>query len=251
MTTPRLQGWIAASVAKPGSRTAENEDATAADPKRVRFAVADGATEGWQSGGWAAHLASAYIRRPPSPADFDDWLAVARREWTPPATRGAVWYTEVKTEQGSFATLLGLEFRQAQSPPGLAWKAVAVGDSCLLILRKGRFEVTFPISSVTEFGNTPPLVPSSPERKCPAPEWLAGRAEPGDLFLLVTDAVARSILASDTKPGEDPITRAVQSAVTSGKPQPVTKVLHELQGTLNDDATVVAVRVSDPPESPP
>ena len=154
-------------------------------------------------------------------------------------------------EQGSFATLLGLEFRQAQTPPGLAWKAVAVGDSCLLVLRGGRFEVTFPLSSVEEFGNTPPLVPSSPARKCPAPEWLAGRAEPGDLFLLVTDAVARSILGSSTKPGEDPITLAVQSAVASGKPRPVTKILHELQEMLNDDATVIAVCVSDPPESPP
>src|SRR5436305_1650294 len=107
MPNAHLQGWFAASVPKPGSRAEENEDATAADAKRVRFAIADGATEGWQSRAWANHLASAFIRHPPGPADFPKWLEKIRRNWKPQASGNEAWYASVKQEQGSFATLLG------------------------------------------------------------------------------------------------------------------------------------------------
>lgn len=80
MPNPHLKGWIAATVPKAGSRAEENEDAPAGDAKRVRFALADGATEGWQSGGWARHLVKAYVERPPGPADFDQWLAIVRQK---------------------------------------------------------------------------------------------------------------------------------------------------------------------------
>ena len=48
--------WISATVPKSGNRPEENEDATAAAPDALRFAVSDGATEGWESGPWATRL---------------------------------------------------------------------------------------------------------------------------------------------------------------------------------------------------
>ena len=84
MSVPPVE-WVWASVPKAGNLPEENEDAVATDAARLRFAVADGATEGWQSGAWAAHLAAAFVRRPSGPADFPDWLAAARRDWVPPA----------------------------------------------------------------------------------------------------------------------------------------------------------------------
>src|SRR5207248_5077873 len=131
--------------------------------------LADGASESWQSGVWANYLAHAYIKQPPNPADFSDWLTGNRAAWEPPAPKNEVWYTDVKQEQGSFATLLGLEFRRSSDSQGLVWKAMAIGDSCLFLLRKDTFDVVFPLGSVAEFGNQPPLVPSSPEQECPEP----------------------------------------------------------------------------------
>src|SRR5438552_1045407 len=121
--------WASALRPKPGNTAAENEDATATDG--LRFAVCDGATEGWQSGEWASHLAGLFVRRPPTPADFSEWLAAARNRWKPTVPKEAVpWYVEAKRAEGSFATLLGVEFRASQKTPGQwAWKAVAVGDS--------------------------------------------------------------------------------------------------------------------------
>ena len=241
MPNPYLQGWVAASVPKAGSIAQENEDATAADSKRVRFALADGATEGWQSGGWAQHLAKSYIAKPPGPANFQEWLASVRKNWTPRASTNEAWYAEVKAEQGSFATLLGLEFRLGSDPPGLVWKAVAVGDSCLFVVRRGKLELAFPVDSAAAFGNQPPLVASGRERTCPEPEWLAGWSEPGDLFLLATDAVAKFLLES----GMNRIAVTAEKAIASGTATPLVELLEELRARLNDDASIIAIRVAD------
>jgi hypothetical protein len=244
MKSPPTLRWATASRPKPGNSPAENEDATAADG--TRFAVCDGATEGWQSGEWAAHLAAAFVRTPPHPADFTDWLATVRRGWTPPVRADVPWYEEAKRAEGSFATLLGVEFRTSQKTPGeWAWKAVAVGDSCLVRVRGGKVIESFPLSSPSEFTNRPHLVPSSAERTCPDPEWLAGRAEPGDVFVLATDAVAASLLAG---------TDSAWKAWRGGPGVPERERLLDLLGSLspvpNDDATLVVIALPERAESP-
>src|SRR5215831_16614022 len=103
--------WTSATLPKAGNRPEENEDAVAAAPDELRFAVADGASESWESGPWAARLAAAFVRCPPTPADFARWLADAR-DWSPPLASAAgpvPWYAAVKQQQGSFAALAGLD----------------------------------------------------------------------------------------------------------------------------------------------
>jgi hypothetical protein len=242
-TSPPSVAWISATLAKTGNRDEENEDAVATDAEGLRFALADGATEGWQSGAWAAHLATAYIRTPPGPADFDNWLAATRRGWTPPAVTGSVaWYTEVKQQQGSFAAIVGVEFRRT-GEGGWAWKAVAVGDSCLLQIRGGKLETAFPLASAEGFGNAPPLIGSSAS-PCPPPEWLAGRAEPADLFLLATDAVAAHLMGLKGK-GWDAALSVIRDAITSQDSAGLHEFLRNIQKAHNDDASLIAIRIPD------
>ena len=238
--------WVTVSVPKVGNRPEENEDAAAADPELLRFAVADGATEAWQSGAWASRLADAYIRRPPTPTDFPAWLATVRQWESPPVPGGGSWYAELKQEQGSFATLLGLELRRPKEGAGMAWRAVAIGDSCLLVVRGGRVETAFPIASVDGFGNRPALVPSSLTTACPEPEWLAGRAEPGDVLVLATDALARHLLGLTERRAWEPILVAVTADSTDR--DPLLKWLSARRPLLNDDATALVVRVPARPE---
>jgi hypothetical protein len=238
--------WIVATVAKRGNRAEENEDAVAAAPDGLRFAIADGATEGWESGPWAARLVAAYIAGPPGPADFPEWLAPAR-DWAPTAPEGPVpWYAAVKQAEGSFATLLGLELRRSRSTPGWAWRAVAVGDSCLLHVRGGALEQAVPLTTPGAFGSRPALVPSARGVLCPEPEWFAGRAETGDLFLLATDACAARLLDPTAL---TPALEAVHAALESRDPAALVAWCHEVQDTTNDDATVVAIRL--PPAEEP
>ena len=232
--------WISATLAKSGHRPEENEDAIAAAPERFRFAVADGATEGWESAGWSAHLAGAFIRRCPTPADFSEWLSSVRGTWRPRTVQGPVaWYAAEKQEQGSFATLVGLELRPA--PDGTwGWKAVAIGDSCLIHVRDGSIEAAFPLSSRSEFGDRPPLVPSSPARTCPPPSWLAGRAQPGDLLLLATDAAAAHLLEPTAL---DLALRAIGESLGAGDSGPIADWLRTVQDNVNDDTSLVALRI--------
>ena len=238
--------WLSATLPKAGHRPAENEDASAVASDLSRFAVCDGATEGWESRAWAKHLARADARRAPAPDTFADWLEQVRG-WTPPPGDGPVaWYAAEKREQGSFATLLGLELRPSQARPGeWAWKAVAVGDSCLVQVRGEDVEAAFPFTTPAAFGTRPALVPSSADAACPDPEWLAGRAAAGDLLLLATDAVAAKLVDPATVA---PALIAVREALRDGKPDPLHAWFREVQSTANDDVTLVAIRLPDAPE---
>jgi hypothetical protein len=249
MPVPAIDSvWV--SVPKPGNRPEENEDAVASDPAGFRFAVADGATEGWQSGAWAVHLATAFVRRPPGPADFPVWLTATRRDWAPPAQPGpAPWYAEAKQREGSFATLLGVELRPGGAS-GWAWKAVAVGDSCLFHVRGSGVEVAFPIDSAAGFSSRPPLIPSSAAVKCPPPEWLAGRAAPGDLLLIATDAAAAHLLALGGSARAAALDLA-RSAVASRDTTGLMGFLQELQRARNDDSSLLALRIPDAPDAAP
>jgi hypothetical protein len=247
--------WVCATLPKAGHRPAENEDAAAVASDASRFAVCDGATEGWESRAWAKHLARAYALRAPAPDTFTDWLGQLRGGWTgssedssTPAPRSTdrpvAWYAAEKQQQGSFATLLGLELRPSQGRPGeWAWKAVAIGDSCLVQVRGEDVEAAFPFATPEAFGSSPSLVPSSTDAACPEPEWLAGRAAPGDLLLLATDAAAARLV--------DPVAlapalAAVREALRDGKPAPLHTWFREVQSTANDDVTLVAIRLPAP-----
>lgn len=240
--------FVCATAPKKGNRAEENEDAARASNDGLRFVVCDGASEGWESRPWAARLAAAFLARPPEPADFAKWLGAVRKGWKPPEPDGPVpWYASVKQEQGSFATLMGLELRVSQKPKGWAWRAVAVGDSCLFHVRGGDLLAAFPIDAPGGFGNRPRLIPSAGATECPEPEWLAGRAEPGDLFLLATDAVAARLLDSDARVFG---LTAAEEALAARSADPVLNWFKGVQDAHNDDVSLITVRLPEAPEAP-
>jgi hypothetical protein len=243
--------WISATLPKAGNRPEENEDAFAASPATGRFAVADGASEGWESGKWAAHLASAYIKKPPNPTNFDAWLTAIRGRWKIPTQAGpAPWYAEMKQQAGSYSTLLGIEFRVALHSRVWAWKAIAIGDSCVFQIRAGRAIGVYPISTPSGFGNQPPLLPSPPASICPEPEWLAGRSEPQDLFLLATDAIAAYLVGLVAPAAWSPVLVAIQEGLRLGSPEPLLEWFHTVQAVRNDDLSLVAILIPAAPETP-
>jgi hypothetical protein len=238
--------YVSATLPKLGNRAEENEDAVAAAPDGLRFAIADGASEGWESGAWAARLGSAFVRRPPAPTDFPQWLAELREAWAPAAVaQSAPWYASVKQAQGSFATLLGLEFRLSGAGSNWTWKAVAVGDTCALYIRGEELKASFPLASVKEFGSRPALVSSSVAAPCPAPEWLAGYADPGDLFLMASDAAAARLL--DPK-ALAPALAAARESLKTRDSGPLLAWCREVQSAINDDVSVIAIRLTSTQE---
>ena len=180
---------------KGGSAPEECEDAVAFDAGALRFAVADGATEAFDARRWAARLAAEWVgavRAPLTAAEFGPWLE-RQGEWLEASWEGRKlsWYAEEKRRSGAFAAFVGL--RLAAEGRGVNWRALALGDSCLLQRRGRGLAAAFPVSGPEAFGSSPPLVPSSGKLREAALARLVtaeGRAEPGDAFLLVTDALA-------------------------------------------------------------
>jgi hypothetical protein len=191
---------------KRGNSEAECEDALALSvtPETATAAVADGASESSFAGLWARLLAEAFVRDPAAgldPARWDEWLPPVQAAWSAEiGSKPLPWYAEEKVARGAFAALLGVAVSAGR------WRAVAVGDACLFVVRGGGGDgrggsvaAAFPVQSSAEFGNTPWLVGS---RSRPAEMRSEGRfatasgeARPGDRLWLLSDAAAAWWLA--------------------------------------------------------
>jgi hypothetical protein len=242
--------WQSFTVPKSGHTAAQNEDALAVAEAAGRAAVADGASEGWQSGAWAQALSRAYIAKPPDPATFSSWLAKVRAKSAPDLSNApASWYVEEKQATGAFATLLGLQIKLSNRG-SYVFRAVAVGDTLLVHRRGPSIHSIMPIETAADFGTRPKLIGSRTESGEPEPEWFAGRAKPGDTFDLMSDAVAEWFMRTIESGGDagsiiDTITMAVDAA---REWDDWVQSLRQSRQMKNDDATLVRVRIGQIPE---
>jgi hypothetical protein len=229
--TVSIHNPIFASVPKLGHAEAENEDAGAWSPGR--YAIADGATEGWQAGPWASILAESFAQAAPTPAEFESWLESCRQHYSQrfPA-KVTAWYAEAKQQQGAFATLLGLELFGTRRGPG--WRAMAVGDCCLFRVSSGTVVERWPVEGLAEFGTRPALLGST--GAFPEPVWYAGQAKPGDLFFLLTDALAEWLF-------RQPEAWTVLDAALNGDFPAWVNELRRTKQLKNDDITALRVVV--------
>jgi hypothetical protein len=156
-----------------------------------RCAVTDGATDSVFSKQWAQILAAAYgagewaeeLRAESLVNGQAQWQAFVSKQELP-------WYAEEKVQLGAFSAFVGLTILN----DGQQWRAVAVGDSCLFHTRDGKVLDAFPITKSTDFSNFPYLLASLPEKNQGVFEKKSlrtdGRWESGDVFLLMSDALA-------------------------------------------------------------
>jgi len=196
------------SIAKSGNQDRENEDAYQYDVERGLLAVADGASDAFESRRWAQTLAEAFIREPP-PQDPDllqQWLAAPIEEWKAGINWADLpWYGAEKARRGAFATLLGLIVEAPAVDPGLPvpavrWQAMAVGDSCLFQVRGQELLAHLPVERSAEFDTTPALLSTRPEYNRRSLRGLCsvdGECRPGDIFLLATDALSAWLLRQE------------------------------------------------------
>ena len=179
---------------KSGAELSDCEDAIGINLDALRFVVADGATEAFDSRNWARQLAERWTQDEPpalSVETFQAWASAQgealHSSWN---GRQLSWYAEEKARGGSFAAFVGVQFELAAD--AARWRAVALGDSCLIQLRGGTIFSALPLADYQSFTATPLLVPSSSSlRSVLARTRVAsGAVEPGDLFLLLSDAAA-------------------------------------------------------------
>ncbi|MCY4528539.1 MAG: hypothetical protein OXD46_05860 [Chloroflexi bacterium] len=207
---------------KAGNSPEEYEDASrVVYPQRMgtsgrrtaRAAVSDGASESAFAREWANVLTEAFASRPPDMCGLTedslcDWLALGQEEWRVGIPWDRIpWHGEAKARAGAFATLLGLTFAAAPAgSPRLYWQALAVGDSCLFVIRDDRLWLSFPLEDAAQFDNNPALVCSNPDNAGDLWENVSrseGECLAGDLFILASDALACWFLERNAE-GEKP-----------------------------------------------
>ena len=232
----------------------------------VRLAIADGASESSFAGTWAKLLVKSFCRPPsttPTGTDSGDSLRDALKDlvfnrldkkrdvWEKYyGTRELPWYAEQKRDMGAFATFLGLELLPSEPRQAAgSWNAVAIGDTCLFHFRKDELLKAFPIDAPEDFSLSPlllttrqPAASQSEHAKQCSGEW-----QPGDEFVLLTDAAACWLLKSRLLPGRDPLASLRSLSTQQGFEDWVNfqrSYIDDGQPRLrNDDVTFISCRV--------
>lgn len=192
---------------KLGHTDDEYEDSWWPAPKRLEHdgvgfsgAIADGATESAFAREWANLLTADFGSRfPASCEDLHHRLLALSQQWRADIEpRCTNWILEGKAAQGAHATLLAFEIEDRRNGR-LAWRALAIGDSCLFVLRAGRYARGLPLTAPEQFHQRPILLSTDPRQQeqviARYDEFLhTGEARPGDVFVFCTDALARFFL---------------------------------------------------------
>ena len=179
---------------KSGFEASECEDSIGSDEQNCRFAVADGATEAFDALNWAQRLAHNWVcsNAALTPEAFHQWVTNEGLELHAAWKQLTLsWYAEEKARKGSFAAFVGVELDLRNDAP--AWKAIALGDACLLHCRNGALIKSLPLSSSASFNSAPILVASDPAIYKSNEQSLvieAGSCESNDVLFLVSDAAA-------------------------------------------------------------
>ena len=245
---------------KAGNLPEECEDASrvvyprllgASGRRTARAVVSDGASESAFAREWANVLADAFVDRPLDACgltedSMSDWLASVQEEWRAGIPWDRIpWHGEAKARAGAFATLVGLTVATRSGDlRQLSWRAVAVGDSCLFVVRDDRLWLSFPLEDVAQFDNNPSLVCSNPDNVEDLWEDMHrsdGDCVAGDLFILASDALACWFLGRNAE-GEKPW-RTLLALDASGWAAWVEE--QRRAGSMrNDDTTLVIIRVT-------
>lgn len=242
------------SVPKKGNKESEYEDAfcltksSMATLHGIRFAVADGATEASFSRIWASQLVRAFVRgRIRFPFDLAQ-LRKIQNHWAKMVHRRPLpWYAEEKVQSGAFSSLIGLEFCEARDIGG-SWRAIAIGDSCLIQMRKEQVVTGFPLSDSASFSNRVTLLSSNPTNNQDVPSVVretGGTWNPGDTFFLMTDAVAAWFFKQVECKGHPWID--LRSIGGEGMVTSFSEWIDELRASCemkNDDVTVLRIQVA-------
>jgi hypothetical protein len=189
------------TVPRIGDRSDENCDAAAKSNQHQAFAIADGASQSFNSGVWARLITSRWV----ASDQTIDIKTVAERcssEWQELSTTSLDSLPpdsliRKKMAEGSSATFGGI--RSVRIDGGNFWEITAVGDILIVVTQRMSGVTrsilrTFPFSIGAKFGEGAPhqVTTDTPYLRKTVSVAIE-RAVPGLEFVMMTDAVARCI----------------------------------------------------------
>ena len=231
------------TVPKLGNPDNENEDAFALDAQHGRIVVSDGASSSFASRDWSRALCDEFVADPraiDTPESFGAAVTRAVQRWTTSVapTGQVAWYAQQGLDRGAFATLLVVEIAIVDKKE--RWRAAAVGDSCLIQLRRTaagwNIVTSFPMAVGEKFTSYPNLLQTNSSDVVTGLSWAEGELKSGDILIAATDAVSEWLLG--------PHSRAAVGLVSTAWPDQLIAEfarLRESSEMVNDDCTIVRV----------
>lgn len=243
------------SAPKVGYQPAEWEDGGGYGPEgsTLRFAVADGATEGYESRRWVRQLLRSFLSdgtrdtRPGPRLDQDSfarWLTRMQDEWSASVPSTSDYIDLMKIKDGALATFVGCELDglDTSSP---RWRAVAAGDAVLFHVRDNRLRRHLPPLSAADFGTTPSGLRSQPAQLAKVVSQLqfdSGRLAAGDLLFAATDAIAKWMLTWVEK-DEETLWRSLAALARQDDFEKLVSQYRQVKDMKDDDVTLLRLRL--------
>ena len=163
-----------------------------------RYAVADGATRSFFPKKWAELLVEYFCESSvpyPTIDNWKAWIKPIQEEWLAQISarvkKRPLFYlvNSLNSKEAATSTFIGLEFDRVQG----RWKAMIIGDSCLFHIGACGFR-SYMIDKTADFTSRPEVFASYEKDNRWEPDFVADDANPGDTFVLATDALAKWIL---------------------------------------------------------
>ena len=174
------------------------QDAKCQNERIGRFAVADGATRSFFPKEWAELLVEHFCEAPnsfPNACNWKKWLRPIQVKWHEKVVQRVrsvphfFLVNSLNSKEPAASTFIGLEFDKGQA----RWQAMIVGDSCLFHIGSCGFK-SYMIEQSVDFTSRPEVFASYEMANHCEPDFVSDDAEPGDTFILATDALAKWIL---------------------------------------------------------
>jgi len=241
---------------KKGNKPEEYEDAFAPSHSQegidldgiLAFAIADGASIGIASKLWANMLVKHFTEIKKIEADFWQGVSTKWNDWKKNYIEERLesgnplkYYEEEGLRKGPFSTLLGLLLIKLNDGR-VQWKAIAVGDSCLFLIRDNKLVKAFPVSHSSDFGDFPNLVsPDSIKNGNLNVKRCEDELSSGDEFYLLTDAFAHWFLKG-WESGNTPWVE-LSKIDSNDKFKKFVEDLREMKNVKNDDVTFMHIKI--------
>ena len=230
------------------------QDAYFRNDEKRRYAIADGATRSFFPKEWATLLVEHFCKNTDLSSvktDWQDWIAPLQQKWYEQVEekvneRNLFYLTNsFNTQESAVSTFIGIEFNKDNS----AWEAMIVGDSCLFHKSNSGFE-SYLIENSVDFTNRPEVFASFAKDNHFEPSFESGRANPGDTFILVTDALAKWIVEHKEVGKLDATLNTLKAVKTD---EQFCQFVHEARHNeairlVNDDVTLMIISVEEAQE---
>jgi len=231
------------SVQKAGNAIAECEDIWDYRNRNpmVSIALSDGATESSFAREWAQEIVTNFVSRDLPWQEVytgaSHWLMplqITWQQWL--AQQNLSWFAKRKAGEGAFATLVSLEVFA-----DLGWKSLAVGDSCLFVVRDHCLQKSFPLQHSQDFNYCPRLIGTNIKATNILVSQIHGSAQIGDRFYLATDAIACWIF-KQLETNQDPWAKLDEISSQDMFANWVNE-LRDRHEIVNDDTTLLCLEI--------